>query len=63
MFDPILSDYLDEAGAATELGVCPRTLRRWRDRSEGPAFTIIGRRVRYRRGAIVEWLASQERQP
>jgi helix-turn-helix protein len=57
----ILSDYLSEDDTAKELGVCLRTVRRWRDVHQGPAFTRLGRRILYRRGAIADFLLAQER--
>jgi hypothetical protein len=58
--EPLLSDYLTEDQAAVELGCCIRTLRRWRDLSEGPAITRLGRRVLYRRSTLLAWLEARE---
>ena len=59
--EPLLSDYLTEDQAAAELGICVRTLRRWRDLGRGPAITRLGRRCLYRRTTIANWLASREK--
>jgi hypothetical protein len=46
-----------------ELDLKPRTLKAWRVKKYGPAPTIIGKRVLYRRTTVAEWLASCERKP
>ena len=38
------------------------TLRWLRHRGEGPPGFRMGRRVVFRRGAVMEWIAQQERQ-
>jgi hypothetical protein len=38
------------------------TLRWLRHRGEGPPGFRMGRRVVFRRGAVMEWIAEQERQ-
>jgi predicted DNA-binding transcriptional regulator AlpA len=38
------------------------TLRWLRHRGEGPPGFRMGRRVVFRRGAVMEWIADQERQ-
>jgi hypothetical protein len=58
--EPLLSEYLTEDHAATELGVCIRTLRRWRDLGHGPAVTKLGRRTLYRRITVAAWLTARE---
>jgi predicted DNA-binding transcriptional regulator AlpA len=57
--DPLLHE--DEA--AVELHRHSRTLKRWRDLGEGPAYVRIGREVLYRRSAIRQWLLAREVQP
>lgn len=59
----LLSDYLDEDQMAHELGVTKRTLAMWRNKRRGPAWTKLGRKVVYRRGAVAEWITSQEQKP
>ena len=58
----LLSDYYDEHQFAEELDHDVRTLRDWRRRGKGPPFTRIGRRVFYRKSAVVEWLLASERE-
>ncbi|MDA8020473.1 MAG: helix-turn-helix domain-containing protein [Thermoanaerobaculia bacterium] len=43
------------------LGISPRTLEGLRVSGRGPAFTRVGGRVLYRRGALDEHLRAQER--
>lgn len=50
---------LDEAEAAALLGTTGSSLARWRKGSLGPPFIRLGRRVRYRRSDLAEWLASR----
>ena len=57
---PLLSGYLDDKELAVELNVSPRTLARWRRLCEGPPTVNIGRKVAYRREAVLAWLASRE---
>jgi helix-turn-helix protein len=59
----LLADYLGEREAARELLQSLRTLRAWRQRGIGPAWTKVGRRVHYSRTALLAWLSKQERQP
>ncbi len=54
--------YISEAAQAARLGTTVHTLRMRRYRGEGPPFVTIGRRVAYREGADVEFLAAQEAQ-
>ena len=45
---------------AAELVRCPvATLRYWRHVGGGPCSFRVGRRVRYRRNDIYEWIAAQ----
>jgi predicted DNA-binding transcriptional regulator AlpA len=57
---PLLSEFLTENETAEQLGVCERTLKRWRALKEGPPVTRIGRRVLYRRATVERWLLKQE---
>lgn len=59
---PVLAEYLNDVELAAELRKSPRTLARWRRLGEGPAITRIGREIFYRRSAVAEWLAAQERE-
>lgn len=38
--------------AANEIGVCKRTLLRWRAKGTGPRFTKVGRTIRYNINAV-----------
>ena len=56
-------DYLTEEEQAAELGVSTRTLARWRAMRAGPAFTTIGKKIRYRRAWTAGWLERRARDP
>jgi hypothetical protein len=60
--EPLLSDYLTQIQAATELKVTERTLDRWQRLREGPPITRLGRRILYRRSSLQAWLRSREQQ-
>lgn len=57
--------WFDEAvsadAAAKLTGVPPCTLATWRSRGGGPRFMKLGRVVRYRRRALLEWMAAREK--
>lgn len=64
MNEPIASTsspaaWLDDAGLAELLGVGQSTVRRWRALGTAPAWTRVGRRVRYSPDAVAAWLASR----
>jgi len=40
--------YLPEAETAEQLGIAVRTLRKWRQLGQGPAYTKFGKQVHYR---------------
>ena len=50
---------IDEVAEITRLS--ESSLRWLRHRGEGPAAFKVGRRLRYRRSAVLEWVAKQER--
>lgn len=56
----VLENYISEADLARELGICQRTLKRWRSLREAPPVTRLGKRVLYERGAVAKWLKSRE---
>lgn len=58
--ESLLYDFLPKEETAVELGVCERTLDRWRNLGEGPPITKLGRRVFYRRSSVRAWLARRE---
>ncbi|MDE0715719.1 MAG: helix-turn-helix domain-containing protein [Gammaproteobacteria bacterium] len=51
--------YLSTTGAATFLGLSPRTLDRYRVTGEGPAFFRFGGRIRYRREDLEDWAGAR----
>jgi Helix-turn-helix domain len=51
---------IDEVAAITRRSV--DALRWLRHKGEGPVGFRSGRRVMYRRGAVMEWIAQQERE-
>jgi len=51
-------DYLSEEEAAIGLDVKPLTLVEWRKAGIGPEFTVVARRIVYKRDALEEWLDS-----
>ena len=53
-------DMLDRQAAATFLGVSPRTLDRWHLLREGPPRIALGRKIRYRRAALEQWILTRE---
>jgi hypothetical protein len=63
MSDDILDDVLFEYDAALRLGVCKRTLKRWRDTGQGPIYGYIGRRVIYLRANLNAWVLRHQRDP
>lgn len=56
----ILSEYLTVEQLAQELGVCSRTVDRWRSLGEGPPTTAVGRKRLFRREAVANWLSAKE---
>ncbi len=51
---------VNAAEAAKLTGIPPATLATWRSRGGGPHFLKLGRVVRYRRRALLEWMAARE---
>jgi hypothetical protein len=47
---------------ATELGIVPITLSRWRMQKKGPPITYTGRTILYKRSSVKAWLDARERQ-
>lgn len=56
-----LEDLVDRQEAARLLGVVPRTLDRWHLAQTGPPRVLIGRKVRYRRQTLEQWVCETER--
>ncbi|MCU0892738.1 MAG: helix-turn-helix domain-containing protein [Rhodospirillales bacterium] len=59
----MLEDYLSEQQAADMLGAKVQTLRAWAARRKGPARCKVGKRVLYRKAALVAWLEQCEVDP
>ncbi|WP_131233105.1 helix-turn-helix transcriptional regulator [Bradyrhizobium ottawaense] len=59
--DDALGDLVDRDTAARLLGVVPRTLDRWHLQRRGPPRVRIGRKVRYRRRSLSDWVRDHER--
>ncbi|MCX6608505.1 MAG: helix-turn-helix domain-containing protein [Acidobacteria bacterium] len=51
-------DILNQVEVAQMLKVSTMTVRRWRYARTGPAFFKLGKLVRYRRAAVVNWVDS-----
>ena len=60
---PQSSEIVHEAALAQELGVHPRTLRRWNDDGIGPPRIQINKKIIYRRAALSRWLEARESNP
>ncbi|MCC5974179.1 MAG: helix-turn-helix domain-containing protein [Rubellimicrobium sp.] len=56
----LLGGWISRADLARELEVTEGTLRRWASERSGPPYIRAGRKVFYRRSAVVEWLEDQE---
>lgn len=56
----LLGGWISRADLALQLGVSEDTLRRWDALRSGPPCIRAGRKVFYRRGAVLEWLEEQE---
>ena len=53
------TDLMTEAELAAELGVCRRTVTRWRVTRSGPPHVRLGRAIRYRAADVERWLAAR----
>lgn len=56
----LLGGWISRTDLAQELEVTEATLRRWATERWGPPCIRAGRKVFYRRSAVVEWLEDQE---
>ena len=52
---------IPEAITAQEFGNTVRTLRRWHELGFGPSRVKLGKKIYYKRSAISEWIAGQEK--
>ena len=50
---------LNTKQAATQIGLKPNTLAKWRCEGGGPVFFKVGRSVRYRLEDLSAWLAEK----
>jgi predicted DNA-binding transcriptional regulator AlpA len=55
------TELLTALEVAQLLGLKPKTLARWRWKGKGPVFRKIGRKIRYARNDIEEYIASSAR--
>jgi predicted DNA-binding transcriptional regulator AlpA len=53
-------DYIDTPEVSEMTGVPVATLTWYRATDQGPRSVKIGRRVRYHKADVLEWLAAQE---
>jgi len=61
--DSLTDEFMDERQFAALMGKTLRTIRLWEQKREGPPRIKIGKTVRYRKGAIEQWLRSRESRP
>ena len=62
--DTLLDDFIPEAELCRQLGVCLKTLERWRQKGRGPLRTKVpGRKSVYAREAVLRWMQSLQEQP
>ena len=59
----LLTDYLSPDDLAARLGIARRTLARLHAARKGPPRCVVGRKILYRREAVLAWLASTEVDP
>jgi predicted DNA-binding transcriptional regulator AlpA len=56
----LLSGWISRADLAQQLGVSEDTLRRWDAARTGPPCIRAGRKIFYRRSAVLEWMEERE---
>lgn len=56
----LLGGWISRTDLAQQLGVSEDTLRRWDVLRSGPPCIRAGRKIYYRRSAVIEWLEDQE---
>ena len=52
---------LSEGDCAALLHTSRRSLQRWRQQGTGPPWIRVGKRVLYRREAVLKWLEDKEK--
>ncbi|WP_213572465.1 helix-turn-helix domain-containing protein [Rhodococcus sp. USK13] len=52
--------YLTTKQVSEQTGIAAATLRYWRHVGTGPASFALGKRIVYKRSALLAWLAAQE---
>lgn len=52
--------FMSAADVARLIGNTPATLAQWRYKGQGPASVKLGGMVRYRKSAVLTWIAEQE---
>lgn len=55
----VLDGWLDRVELAKELGVSPKTLKRWDAERSGPPSTQLGKRKLYNRADVRVWLEAR----
>jgi hypothetical protein len=56
----LLSGWISRADLARQLQVTEGTLRRWEAQRWGPPCVRAGRKIYYRRSAVLEWMEERE---
>ncbi len=56
---PDAPTHLTEAEVADFLRLSPATLKRWRNKREGPPYIHVGAAVRYPHADLLIWIASR----
>nr|WP_085633897.1 helix-turn-helix domain-containing protein [Marivita cryptomonadis] len=56
----LLSGWISRTDLAQQLEVTESTLRRWEAERRGPPCVRAGRKIYYRRSAVLDWLEEQE---
>lgn len=54
-------DVLTEKQVAVLLHMAAKTLGNWRREGKGPPYFLVGKRIRYRRGSLDNWMRENEK--